>query len=47
MRQGTTVPSWWALWVLVKYRSSRNFRSGVYLGARLGATPTKLLQQRA
>ena len=36
MRRSTTVPGWWALWVLIKYRSSRNFRSGAYLGARLG-----------
>ena len=36
VRRSTTVPAWWALWVLVKYRSSRNFRSGAYLGARLG-----------
>ena len=46
MRRSTTVPWWSALWVLVKYRSSRNFRSGAYLGARLGASAKVLLQQR-
>ena len=36
VRRSTTVPAWWAVWVLIKYRSCRNFRSGAYLGARLG-----------
>ena len=46
VRRSTTVPSWWALWVLVRYRSSRNFRSSAYLGARLGAEPVEILLQR-
>ena len=40
VRRGTTVPSWWAFWILIKYRSSRNFRSIAFLGARLGAQET-------
>ena len=46
VRRSTTVPAWWALWILVKYRSSRNFRSGAYLGARLGTKLAVILQQR-
>jgi len=46
VRRSTTVPAWWALWVLVKYRSSRNFRSGAYLGARLGESPSDICTNR-
>lgn len=29
-------PWWWALWVLIKYRTARNYRDGAFIGQRLG-----------
>ena len=44
MRQATVTPAWWAFWVLIKYRTSRNFRTPAYLAARLGALSTLIRQ---
>ena len=32
----TTVPGWFAFWVMAKYRTSKNYADGEYLGPRLG-----------
>jgi ABC-type multidrug transport system ATPase subunit len=33
---GTTVPGWFAFYVMVKYRTKKNYSDGEYLGPRLG-----------
>ena len=32
----TTVPGWFAFWVMAKYRTRKNYEDGEYLGPRLG-----------
>jgi ATP-binding cassette subfamily G (WHITE) protein 2 len=32
----TTTPGWWAFWVMVKYRTRKNYADGEFLGPRLG-----------
>ena len=32
----TTVPGWFAFWVMAKYRTRKNYADGEYLGPRLG-----------
>lgn len=36
VKRETSTPFWWALLVLLKYRTTKNYRNGDYLGARLG-----------
>lgn len=31
-RKATVTPSWWALWVMFKYRTRQNFQQADYLG---------------
>ena len=32
----TTTPGWWAFWIMVKYRTRKNYSDGEFLGPRLG-----------
>lgn len=32
----TTTPGWWAFWIMIKYRTRKNYADGEFLGPRLG-----------
>uniref|UniRef100_A0A7S0SD37 ABC transporter domain-containing protein n=1 Tax=Mantoniella antarctica TaxID=81844 RepID=A0A7S0SD37_9CHLO len=32
----TTTPGWWAFWIMMKYRTRKNYADGEFLGPRLG-----------
>jgi len=36
VRHETVTPWWWALWILIKYRTTRNYKDGAFLGPRIG-----------
>ncbi len=36
MRSATVTPWWWGLKTLIKYRTSKNYRDGEFLGPRIG-----------
>jgi hypothetical protein len=33
---GTATPGWWAFWIMVKYRTRKNYSDGAFLGPRIG-----------
>eukprot|EP00887_Chlorella_sp_A99_P000295 scaffold13.g295.t1 len=35
VKRGTTTPAWWALWTMLRYRTTKNYRDPAFLGPRI------------
>lgn len=36
VKRATVTPFWWALWIMFRFRTAKNYKNGAFLGPRVG-----------
>lgn len=36
VKRATVTPFWWALWIMFRFRTAKNYKNGAFLGPRIG-----------